>query len=266
MFDKDKLDSEVVKKAKKDAAGPAAQEMAKFPLRFGAALYFGKPPIKGLKPNIKSGTATIVDFGNGPVIITAQHVMQAYKDWLIKDKDLIFQIGNLKIDPIPGIISESEKYDLITISITEKERKEIAQEGEIGKHAYSPSSWPPDLPTNKDWVIFGGFPDTWRQYLSGNEIIFDSFNCGAEEVVSVSEDKFIVRFSRKDWIESFNYHNHDELHDLGGLSGSPCFLIKRLPFGVYVFTLVGIVFEFSPHFDIMYVSLLSHMNKDGSID
>jgi len=266
MANEKKLDPKLVKEAKKAAAGPLGQEMARFSLRFSSALYFGKPPIKGSKPNIKNGTATVINFGNEPIIITAQHVIQSYKDWLMKDKDLIFQIGNLKIDPLPRIISESKKHDLVTLRLTEKEREEIAQGEEIGKFAYSPPSWPPDLPVEKDFITFGGFPGTWRQYPASNEIIFDTFSCGAEEIASVSQDKFIVKFSRKDWVESFNNHQHKKLCDLGGLSGSPCFLIKKLPSNILTFSLIGIVFEFSKMADAMYVTMVHYINKNGVID
>lgn len=264
MFNQNNLDLERVKKAKKDAAGPLGQEMAKYSLRFAAALYFGLPPIKGSKPNIRNGTATIVDFGKGPMIITAYHVMDAYKEWREKEK-IIFQIGNLKVDPLPRIISESQEFDLVTITISEKERLEIASEGEIGRAVYSPSQWPPDSPTGKDWVIFGGFPGKWRQYPSSGEIIFDSFSCGATEITSVSENKFLVKFSRKYWAKSFDFHGHDELHDLGGLSGAPCFLIKKLSAGLMIFPLIGIIRSFNANLDAMYVSLVKHINSDGTI-
>lgn len=169
MLNEDKLNPELVKKAKERAAGPEGEQMAKFPLRFASFVCYGRVPKKDSKPCIKNGTASIIDFGNGPIIVTAQHVIQCYRDWLKKEKDLIFQIGGLKIDPLARIISESPKYDLVTIKIKEEERKKIAPTGEIGKDVFYAAQWPPNLPTDKDWVVFGGFPGKWRQCISSNE-------------------------------------------------------------------------------------------------
>jgi hypothetical protein len=265
MFNQDRIDPKLVQEAKRLAGGPLGDQIAKFPLKFAGAICYGEILKRGLSPDIRNGTATIVDFGSGPIIITAQHVMQGYKDRLKEGKDLLFQIGNLKIDPIPRIISESKKYDLTTLKIEEKERKEIALSGEIGKDIYQISSRPPTLPTVNDWVTFGGFPGTWRQHVSWNELVFDSFSVGPCNIGSVSEDKFICQFEREYWMKSFDYHGHGELHDLGGLSGAPVFLIRNIRSGIISFEFVGIVLEFNPRFDLMVARSAKYIRKDGSI-
>lgn len=255
MFDESKLDPKLVRKAKKDAAGPLGSEMAKFSLQFAAAVYFGRFPIQKNEEDLRNGTGSIIDFGNGPTIVTARHVIQGYRDWLAKEKGLLFQVGNLKIDPIPRIIYEDLKHDIIVMKINDKELKEInPSEVKIGKYAYTIHYWPPETPTDKDWVIFGGFPGKWRQCPSSHEIIFDSFSSGACSIASVSEDQFICHFERDYWVKSLDLHNHEELYDLGGLSGAPVFLVKKL-----CFVFIGIIYEFSQAFDLMCVTLVKNI-------
>lgn len=265
MFNEFELDPKKVEEAKKIAAGPLGNEIAKFPLRFAAPVSYGKIPIKNPKSDARNGTAAIVNFGKGPVVISAQHVIQTYKDWLNTDKRLIFQIGNLKIDPIPRIIYESKEYDLVVIKIEEEERKEIpSMEGyeadkEIGREIYTMPSWPPSMPTNQDWVTFGGFPGKWKQNPSGVEFIFDTFSIGPSPVTSVSEDYFICQLEREYCVKSIDRHHHNDLHDLGGLSGSPVFLIKNLHSGITSFLFVGIAYQFSSEFDLMYVRSVKYI-------
>lgn len=259
MFDESRLDPKKVEEAKKIAAGPLGAQMAKFPLKFATAMYYGKLPIKNPNTDLRNGTAAIIDFGNGPMIVSAQHVIQGYRDWIEKEKNIVFQVGNLKIDPIPRIVYESKKYDLVVIKIEGKERKEIPSPGqveEIGKEAYTIQSWPPPIPTDKDWVAFGGFPGNWRQYPSDTEIIFDSFSSGSCPITSVSEDHFVCHFEKERWVKSLDLYNHEELYNLGGLSGSPVFLIENIQKrGLINFVFIGIVYEFNSALDLMCVRL-----------
>ena len=72
-------------------------------------------------------------------------------------------------------------------------------------------------------------------------------------MASVKEDHSVCQFEREYWVETMNRHNHNgmDLHDLGGLSGGPVFIHREL-----FWELVGIIYEFSPEFDLMYVRSL----------
>ena len=61
------------------AAGPLGQELAKFPLLFSAAVVFGNSPARDRPTNINTATATLVNFGNGPICITCYHVIEEYR-------------------------------------------------------------------------------------------------------------------------------------------------------------------------------------------
>ena len=254
------FDPVLVKKAKNIAAGPLGKEMSKFPLRFASSILFGpKPYATSCTSNSNNGTATLVDFGH-PMAITCFHVLDAYRKKLKEDNQIVFQIGNLKIDPLNKIIDECERLDIVTIDLKDENTKKIGDGGEIASCFFSPVSWPPQAIKNGDFVSFGGFPGRWRQHLSQKEVMFDSFSSGACAVASVREDIIVCQFEREYWVHSFNLRSGEELHEIGGLSGAPVFVLRGLHF-----ELVGIIYEFSEAFDLMYVRPSKFIRMDGTI-
>jgi hypothetical protein len=232
-------DPNLVKEAKKMAAGPLGKEMAKFPMRFAAPIFFGENPSINNKPKIKNGTASFIDFGNGPFAITCYHVLSPFMDQMKNGNEIIFQIGNLKFNPLEQIISEDEKLDLISISLTKEQRNEISLDREIGALSFNPPFWPPKEVKEGDYVAFGGFPGKWRQHLSKHEMLFDTYSSGGCGVASVRDEYLICQFEREYWINSFDFFHEEELYDIGGLSGGPVFLKRPL-----YWELVGIIYEF----------------------
>lgn len=154
----DNLDPDLVKKAKKIAAGPLGEKMAKFPLLFAAATFFGESPTCSYPQRLNSGTTSLIDFGNGPIAITCFHVLDEYRKRLKKDPQTIFQIGLLQINPLKNIIDENKDLDLVTINLANENVKEIANNEEIGSRFFNPPFWPAKDVKEGDFVAFGGFP------------------------------------------------------------------------------------------------------------
>jgi len=169
-------------------------------------------------------------------------------------------VGNLKFDPVSQTISESERFDLATIAFTKKQAEKITSDGEIGSCFFEPHSWPPEKVKKGDFIAFGGFPAVWRQQLSAKEFLFDTFSSGASPISAVRDDYFVCQFERENWIKPFDPYKKDELHDLGGLSGAPVFIQRGLPW-----EFVGIVYEFSSGYDLMYIRPSKLITSDGSI-
>ena len=237
----EEFDPKRVKKAKALAAGSLGQEMGKFPLRFAKSLSFGQKPSKDEPITINNGTITFVKLGEHLIGITCSHVIDKYKE-INKDGNCIFQIGHLEFDPLKRIIDQSSELDLVSIDLSGLDVTQTINDIEIGSEFFVPSNWPPKEIEPGDYVAFGGFPGEWRQYLSWDEVVFDSWSSGGSEVSSARDQYFICQFERKFWVESFNYHDHHglELKKLGGLSGGPVFIHRGLHWD-----LVGIIYEFS---------------------
>jgi hypothetical protein len=259
MKDDYNFDPMLAEKAKKLASGPLGKEMAKFPLRFAVSVFFGQKPNTSFVPKISNGTATLVDFGHGPIAITCHHVLDAYRKKLSENNQIIFQIGNLKINPLNKIIDEHKELDLATINLNGENIRGIGDGSDIASHFYHPVSWPPQSIKQGDFVAFGGFPGRWRVQPSTSEIIFDSFSSGACPVASVREDVITCQFEREYWVYSFNLRPDEDLRELGGLSGAPVFILKKIHY-----ELIGIVYEFSS-FDLMFIRPAKYIREDGII-
>jgi len=249
-----------IEEAKRIAAGPLGKEMARFPMLFAKPIFLAIPPHKASGLKVNSGTISLVDLGHGPVGITCFHVMSYFKKLLKESSKAVFQVANLKFNPLSQIISEDETLDLITLKFTEKQAKTISDDGEIGTCFFQPHSWPPNKIKEGEFIAFGGFPGVWRQQLSTDEFMFDTFSSGASPISAVGENHFVCQFERENWINSFNPYHRDELHDLGGLSGSPVFIKRNL-----YWEFVGIIYEFSSELDLMYIRPTQFIAIDGKI-
>lgn len=264
----DGLDPERVRRAKELAAGPLGEAMAKLPLRYAAAAFIVQPRVDSSELIVRNGTVSLVDFGNGPIGVTCSHVLDEYRQRLDENEQTVFQIGNLRLDPLEAIIDESKELDLVTIDLRREKPDQIANGGEIGSYFYRPQYWPPRKIAEGDFVALGGFPGKWRQQASPEEFVSGTFSVGATPVASVRHDYFVCQFERGDWVESLRSHylrpfdteGGTDLHDLGGLSGGPVFIFRD----VY-WEFVGIIYQFSPQFDLLYARPTRFISESGSI-
>jgi hypothetical protein len=255
-----KFDPKLVKRPKEAAAGPLGREMSKFPLRFATAAFFGDRPKKGRLQKVNNGTATLLNLNGRRIALTCSHVLKGYRK-IHGNANTNFQIGFLELNPLDRIIDESPDLDLVTIDLEGLSLRKFTNDEGISTHFFIPVRWPPAPVKKGDFVAFGGFPGLWRENLSWHELLFDSWSCGATEVTSVSQDYFVCQFEREFWVASFNLlgRNGLELHKIGGLSGSPVFIHRNI-----YWELVGVVYEFSESFDLMYARPTSLLREDGT--
>jgi hypothetical protein len=178
-----------------------------------------------------------------------------------QDNSTVFQIGREAFNPLERIIDESRDWDLVSINLNDIHIEEPVQGLEIETSFFVPHRWPPNQLNEGDFVVFGGFPGKWRQHPSWDEITFDSFSSGACPIASVRQEYFVCQFEREYWVESFNYHGREgmQLDDIRGLSGGPVFIHRNL-----IFEFVGIIYEFSSEFDLMYARPAQLMREDGT--
>ena len=81
------------------ATGPLGEEMSKFLLLFAKAACFGQYPSKTRPAKINNGTISLVNFGKGVLSITCHHVIECYHHRREREGDIVFQIGNVKLNP-----------------------------------------------------------------------------------------------------------------------------------------------------------------------
>jgi hypothetical protein len=209
---------------------------------------------------IRNGTISIVDLGEGPLAITCEHVIAGYCKMKETHANLVFQIGNIEINPLEQLIDKNARVDMATIHLTKEQLQSITSEGEIGSSVFRPKSWPPGIVKEGEFVSFGGFPGSLRSVVSFEEYIFDSWSCGGEKISSVSEGQFVSAFNRDYWVKSFGAAHHLTIDALGGLSGGPAFINR----GLYS-DFVGIISQYNEYYDAMFFSSASNLRVDGTI-
>ncbi len=265
-MDYNNLDPKLVEKAKQEAAGPLSIEMTKFPLRFAKAVYFGNLPYDTSDQTVKNGTVSLVDLGSGQMAITCSHVLDGYRERLKENNKVVFRIGNAILNPLEYLIGESSEseLDLAILNLKEINVKEISLGKEIGTSFFRPETWPPDDVNVGDFISFGGFPGKLREQTSSGDLIFGSLSNGASEVSSVNDEYFICQFEREYWVESLGIESEKDLRELGGISGGPVFLMRENN-GIMYYEFVGIIYQFSTDYDLLYIRKAKFINKDGSI-
>jgi hypothetical protein len=188
-------ETEEFKNAKQLTDGALGEKLAKFPLLFAKAAFFGQRPSKNRPSKISNGTVSLVDLGDGPLAITCEHVIAGYLDMAKRHDNLVFQIGSVEVNPLEQLVDKNRRIDLATIRLTEEQAKSITSEGEIGSCIFQPKAWPPEPVGRGQFVAFGGFPGYLRTIASFDEYIFGSWSSGASEISSVSEVNLFLRSS-----------------------------------------------------------------------
>lgn len=253
-------EAEEIEDAKQLAAGVLGEKLAKFPLLFAKAAFFGQRPSKKRPSEISNGSVSLVDLGDGPLAITCEHVIAGYIDMAKKHDNLVFQIGSVEINPLEQLVEKNARLDLATIRLTAEQVKLITSEGEIGSCVFRPKAWPPEPLQKGQFVAFGGFPGYLRTVESFDEYIFGSWSCGASEISSVSDGQFVSAFEREYWVKSFGAEHHMNIDALGGLSGGPVFINR----GLY-WDFVGIVSQYHENFDAMFFASTMGLRANGTI-
>lgn len=255
------MDDHSIQKAKQAAARPLGEKMAKFPLLFSKALIFGQRPSRDRPTEIRNGTATLANLGAGPIAITCQHVIACYRRQREQVDNMVFQIGDVDLDPLQQLIDENARLDLAVIRLTEPQIRAITAEGEIGSCVFQPKSWPSPPQKTGEFIAFGGFPGKLKSAVSFEDLEFGSWSSGASEISSVSEYQFVSAFDRSYWVTSFGGERHMELTALGGMSGGPAFTNR----GLY-WDFVGIVSEYNEKYDAVFFSSTRQIRADGTIE
>jgi hypothetical protein len=225
--------------------------MAKYPLRFCKAAFFGEPPSRANPMAVSNGTATLINVGHGPFAITCAHVIEAYRVELENSPRCFFQIGNCRLDPFAQLTALDPQLDFATIKLTAAQAQEtIHNSNGIGERFYVQEAWPPGRVVVGDFVAFGGFPGDLRELVSIAGISFGSYSSGAARVTRSHDNYFVCQFERDEWVEHFN---EPEPATIGGLSGGPAFVLRHSDAGVISYEFSGVIYEFSEDYELLYV-------------
>jgi hypothetical protein len=151
--------------------------------------------------------------------------------------------------------------------------REIEQ---INRTAYSglQTTWPPELPRERQGIMYAGFPGHSTRQLSREAVQFGVV-CGAGLVSSVSPRNVSSLMEREHLEPALGEGIPPENYDYGGISGGPM-LYNILQGGILVNALAGLIYsgpntsddpnEAIPGFELFRARPAIYIRSDGFLD
>jgi hypothetical protein len=262
MKESDLTSEKMENEAKARMFGSLGKELGKVPIRFALPIFFGNPKKLKNEDYLKSGTISLIKLECGLVGITCYHIIEEYRKRKQEDEETKICIGNYIIDLENNIIDENKKLDIVTINLNDPKFGEINHNFGIEFEFFTPIKWPPSGINEGNLVTLGGFPQIYRDNKSPGDIEFGSLSFIQLKINSVNEKYFVLQIEYDYLIESYNIDKRD-IHDkkLGGISGSPAFIFRDL-----FFEFLGIVYEYSPEYNLLYIRCANIINSCGFIE
>lgn len=168
---------------------------------------------------VSNGSTSLVCIKGRKFVITNKHVVDHCMTTVSRDPNAVIAIGGIQFQFDSGLIIDiSEKLDLATLELPEHVLRSL--EGN-GHKFWSTNVWP--LPNVEAGMLAMavGFPGNLREQ-SGREIT-NYIGSFYDEVESVSDRRFLIRFDRSAWIQRLGDKSVDDLSHFGGMSGGPVF-------------------------------------------
>lgn len=236
-------------------AGPFGHELARFPLRFCKPAFFGIWPRRRGALAINNGSASLITRGEQHFAITCHHVLEGFRSKCAESDRAFFQIGNCRLDPLAQLAGESETPDVALIELTAAQAEEITRDANgIGEAFLRIEEARPEVVPEGSGIAFGGFPGDLRLQPRAVAFNFGSYSCGATPVTASHEGYLVCQFERAEWIrQGFE----PEPATIGGISGCPALRIRHSEAGIISHSFAGVVCEYSPALDLLYVAQAS---------
>jgi hypothetical protein len=206
---------------------------------------------------IRSATCFFLKTPSNLLVVTAKHVISAYKQARADKPETICQIGNLRFEPCDRLVGMGTKADIATLSVTGRELEKI------GKRPIT--HWPPAPPDSDDrGVLLAGYPAT--------ETVMEGPRTGSFGIYFASA----VAQRTTEWQLScqVEWNNVQPIpglgtlpppgFDTGGMSGGPVFAIQEQN-GILSFPLAGVISEGQPAWDTIIADRADFIRADGSV-
>jgi hypothetical protein len=220
----------------------------------------GRPAILG------SGSAFVMDAGDGPFGVSAVHVFAEYSAALAERADTVCLLHDLKIPLNERLRSYDPLYDVATFNVSPAEIAFLRRQGKVVLTG-SQSSWPPAPPQLGRGVFFVGFPGDGRHmlpYRGGGlvEVQWEGYTALAI-ATSISETGITVHLEHQPEYDIGRRRRVPPDWALGGCSGAPLLtLVDHL--GIYSWRLGGVIYESSE--TIIKASRADAINADGTLN
>ena len=215
-----------------------------------------RAPATDLKGN--TGTCALVDTGEIKAFVTCDHVWAAWVRYRVTNPSAKLLVGlgdGVPFDLSDGMVVDSDKgIDLAIITA------KVCPERMGNKIFYPIREWPIPLPRVGELVAIVGFPGRGRESLGqrGTRWRMMRMTYG---VSSVSERQITLAPERNDRVSYDENRNVVPHGPIGGMSGSPVFLLPNQGPS----SLVGFVKEGKSSDDFIFLSPARCLQRNGSL-
>ena len=188
--------------------------------------------------NLRSGSAFLVDRGQGVLAITAAHVFRGYCEAKSGAHGIVCQLGDALFDPEACLIAFNEDLDIATFAV---DADLLAQ---IDKPVVRPdlSSWAPLEPHEREFAFFAGFPAQSRGMSPTGRTFAAVPYFAMPPMTRVTDRQITCRFEREKLIDFSGSGLPPEGYDIGGVSGGPLLMPTLTDQGI-IWRFAGVVVE-----------------------
>jgi hypothetical protein len=189
------------------------------------------------------GTGFLLKTGSEPVLVTANHVFEGFKQqYWSRPEDWHWIVGKLPpFDPMERVRYTDRGKDIVLLEIKADEAQTVCGSS---SEAIEPRLWPPPLPVVGDALIMAGYPGDLREVRPG------------ESTIGAGAAKFLLRVTSAysdnsqymcelDFSVNYGVQPPPADYDLGGMSGGPVFKMEGGAAGILHLVLVGVIVECS---------------------
>ncbi|GAA6153819.1 hypothetical protein [Pseudoteredinibacter isoporae] len=223
-------------------------QLTKYSLSFTSPCYFGNPNRDDAKVN--NGTVTLIKFRGERFGLTCFHVINEYRKRVEEEGDVSLYIGNILVELDEIWFDENEGYDLCTLYLEPYAEEKFGAYGEVPTHFFELEEFTNEGVEIGNFVLWGGYPGVWRERPSSDNVIFDTISSGSTLIDDAAADIITCRLEVDKCLITIQ-NGRDMTGDLGGISGGPLFLHKISSAGISSFSLVGIIYQYSPNVDVL---------------
>jgi hypothetical protein len=217
-----------------------------------APFYWDEPEEREARRR-KGGTMCFVHTGSQLIGVTAGHIHATIAERLRDGRSRWCQIGGHTFQPRERLIDFDLKMDLATYELSE------IQVNAARANIHYARTWPPGV-SEADAYIVGGWP--WELSERGVRRSTHYFLHFIARLSSASPSNLGIVTATSKSIP-WGRNSLPPGTNLGGMSGGPVYGVSEQ--GLSMLSLVGIVYEYQPGFEIAFARPLSLVNADGSL-
>lgn len=203
---------------------------------------------------IKGATVCFVHTGKRLLGISAAHVHLECVSALKSDPKIACQLGGHSFDPDRYVLAMDKELDLVVYGLSE------VQVNATGAYIHHAPVWPPVV-ADGNACVMGGW--LWSLSEDGDHQVTHSFLHFITRFQTHFQAKLGIVTGTSTSIP-WGQNPLPRGTNLGGMSGGPVYCVSERA-GLVQMTLVGIVYEYQPSFEIALARPLSLIDVHGSI-